>query len=109
MAKFHGNHKKNPKLHHLYEIVDKKEDDTFKYGISGDPISPKDGLSKRVRDQVTLGNLFAGWLRYFGRILLKNIEGNAKARIIEDKHLDNYFKKHGRFPIGNRDRNKKKK
>jgi len=60
MLKLHGNNKKNPKLYHLYEIVDKETDDTFKYGISGDSISSKDGLSKRVRDQVSIGNLFVG-------------------------------------------------
>lgn len=99
--------KKNTKPYHLYEIVDKEMDDTFKYGISGDPISPKDGLSKRVRDQVSLGNLFVGWLRYFGRILIKNISGNAKARAIEDQYIDAYFEKHQRYPRGNRDREKK--
>ncbi len=32
------------KPHHLYEIVDKDGEDTFKYGISCDPIG-KDGMS----------------------------------------------------------------
>lgn len=107
MVQFHGNDKKNPKLYHLYEIVDKETDNTFKYGISGDKISSKDGLSKRVRDQVSIGNLFVGWLRYFGRILVKNIKGNAEARKLEDQYLDAYFDKNNRYPIGNRDREKK--
>lgn len=107
MVKLHGNNKKNSNFYHLYEIVDKETDDTFKYGISGEPISSKDGLSKRVRDQVSLGNLFVGWLRYFGRILIKNIKGNEKAREIEDQYIDNYFEKHERYPIGNRYRKKK--
>ncbi len=104
MIKLHGNNKKNPKLYHLYEIIDKETGDVFKYGISGDPINPKDGLSKRLRDQVDLGNLYAGWKRYFGRILVKGIKGNAKARVIEDEYIEAYFKKNGVYPVGNRDR-----
>jgi hypothetical protein len=107
MAKFHGNNKKNPKLYHLYEIVDKETDDIFKYGISGDEISPKDNLSKRVREQVALGNLFVGWLRYFGRIVVKNIKGNAEARVLENQYIEIYFDENGDYPIGNRDRMKK--
>lgn len=106
--KLHGNSKRNTKPYHLYEIVDKKKDDTFKYGISGDPIDPKDGLSKRVRDQVKLGNLFVGWLRFFGRILVQNIKGNAKARELEDQYIDDYFERNQRYPVGNRDRMEKK-
>ena len=34
MPKPHGNSKKNPRPHHLYEIADKELNDTFKYGIS---------------------------------------------------------------------------
>lgn len=107
MSKFHGNSKQNKEPHHLYEVIDKLEDDTFKYGISSDPINEKDDLSNRVRNQVTLGNLFAGWLRYFGRILIKNIAGNAKARAVEDKYLEDYYDKNGRYPRGNRDRKHK--
>ncbi len=43
---FHGNSKRNNKPHHLYEIVDDEQKDTFKYGISCDPIE-EDGLSER--------------------------------------------------------------
>ncbi|MEM1119916.1 MAG: hypothetical protein AAGJ18_05670 [Bacteroidota bacterium] len=45
----HGNSHQNTKPHHLYEIADIQENDTFKYGISHDPIEA-DGLSKRLRD-----------------------------------------------------------
>ena len=34
----HGNEKRNPKPHHLYEIRDKVDDSIYKYGISADPI-----------------------------------------------------------------------
>jgi hypothetical protein len=47
----HGNSLKNGNLHHLYEIFKKEDDDTYKYGISDDPIEV-DGLSERVRKQV---------------------------------------------------------
>ena len=104
----HGNKKDNPKLYHLYEIIDKETDGTFKYGISGDPISSQDNLSKRVRDQVSMGNLYDGWLRYYGRILLKRIKGNRKAREIEDQYLEDYFAKNGCYPVGNRDKKRKK-
>lgn len=83
MAKYHGNHKKNPNPHHLYMIGDKKNDDVFKYGISHDEID-EDDLSDRVRDQVSYANLIAGWLRFFGKILIRNIPGNSKARTIEN-------------------------
>ena len=44
----HGNSYKNKKLHHVYVIFDKQEDDIYKYGISHDPIEA-DGLSARLR------------------------------------------------------------
>jgi len=34
----HGNEKRNPKPHHLYEIRDKVDDSIYKYGISADPM-----------------------------------------------------------------------
>lgn len=40
MPSFHGNDKRNNRLHHLYEIIDKKENNTFKFGISNDPRCP---------------------------------------------------------------------
>lgn len=105
MPRPHGNSKKNKRPHHLYEIADKELNDTFKYGISCEPIE-KDGLSERVRLQLDLMNLIAGWARYFGRIILRNIPGNKKARIIEDEFIDTYHRKNGRNPIGNKKRRK---
>lgn len=106
MPSFHGNSKKNPGQYHLYEIIDKEFDAIFKYGISGDSID-KDGLSARVRDQVDWANLIAGWKRFFARIILKDIPGNAKAREKEDEYIEQYFVEHGEYPLGNRDRKKK--
>jgi len=59
MSKPHGNSKKNTRPHHLYEIADKELNDTFKYGISCEPIG-KDGISERARIQLDLMNLIAG-------------------------------------------------
>lgn len=98
---FHGNSNRNNKPHHLYEIVDEEKKDTFKYGISCDPIEA-DGLSERVRDQVDLFNLIAGWLRFFARILQKDIPGRKEASKIETEHIEAYRQQHGRRPIGNK-------
>lgn len=54
-------------------------------------------------------NLVAGWARFFARIILKNIPGRAKAIVIEDEFVAGYHRKHGRNPIGNKDRKNKSK
>ncbi|MCB0564871.1 MAG: hypothetical protein KDD01_10895 [Phaeodactylibacter sp.] len=98
----HGNSLKNNNPHHLYEIRDKEDGNVFKYGISHDPID-KDGLSKRIRIQFDILNLGADWIRYFARILIKNILGRKKAKKIEREYIDDYEKRYGRKPRGNRD------
>ena len=80
----HGNSNKNMKPHHLYQIDDSEEDDILKYGISDNEIG-EDDLSKRIRVQLTQLNLGAGWIRYFGKIIMKNIMGKIKAKKIEKK------------------------
>ena len=99
--KRHGNSLKNAKPHHLYEITDVQENDTFKFGISHDPIEA-DGLSKRLRDQISLYNVVAGFIRFFARILIKNIPNREEAVTIEKKHIKAYKEEHGRKPRGNR-------
>jgi len=99
---FHGNSNKNNKLHHLYEIRDSTDDDVFKFGISHDPID-EDGLSERCREQVDFLNLGVKWLRFFGRILIRNIPGRIEAKLIEREHIKAYKSKHGRNPRGNRE------
>lgn len=99
----HGNSKRNNKPHHLYEIFDKAENEVFKYDISDKPIDD-DGLSSRVREQVSFLNHINGWLRFFGRILMANIPGKAKASEIETEHIDAFREIHGRNPLGNRKR-----
>ena len=101
MKKKHRNSLDSEELQHLYAIHDRKRKDIYKYGISSDPIG-EDGLSDRVRDQINLFNLIAGWARFFAEIILQNIPGRRKARQIEDKYIEQYRQKHGHKPRGNR-------
>jgi URI fold toxin 2 len=96
----HRNSRENMDVHHLYEIVDKETDDTFKYGISADSID-KDGLSNRVRGQVNKLNRLYEWERFFGRVLVKNIQGNNAAREIETQFIKDYELKNRRKPKDN--------
>jgi hypothetical protein len=105
---FHGNSRKNKKKHHLNAIYDTEENDVFKYGISDRPID-KDGYSQRMREQVDYLNRAVGWLRFIGEILIHGIVGRAKARQMEDEHIDAYREKHGRNPRGNVKKTKRQK
>lgn len=103
----HRNSHQNKTPHHLYEIYDKQEEETFKYGISSDSIDEEgDGLSNRIRRQLNIFNLAAGWLRYFARILVKNIPGRKMAEKIEDEFIDNFEEKAGHMPRGNLRKNR---
>ncbi|MEZ4887407.1 MAG: hypothetical protein R3E32_21930 [Chitinophagales bacterium] len=93
----HGNAKENNNLHHLYEIVDTEIEDTYKYGISGEELL-KDGSSRRANRQVTLFNKVAGWLRFFARILLKDIDGREQALEVEKEYIEDYKQKNGGKP-----------
>jgi len=55
----HGNSSENDKPHHLYAILDKEENDVFKYGISDNPIDERDS-SDRMRNQVNYRNRAVG-------------------------------------------------
>ncbi|MFN0034564.1 MAG: hypothetical protein ACKVUS_05810 [Saprospiraceae bacterium] len=96
----HGNSLENENPHHLYEIWDTAENGVFKYGITDDPIE-RDGLSKRMRNQIDFLNRAVGLLRFVGNVLLKNISGRARAKELEDEYIDRYFDEHGRKPRGN--------
>jgi hypothetical protein len=98
--RFHGNSKQNDKLHHLYAIDDAEENDIFKYGISDKPIDD-DGYSARMREQIDYLNRAVGWFRFSADILIRDIEGRAKALDIEDAYITAYKKKNGRNPRGN--------
>jgi len=97
----HGNSNQSNRPQHLYEIRDKQEDTVFKYGISDNPID-EDGLSKRIRNQLILLNLAAGWERYYANVLIQNIDGRTTARKLEKEYIDLYHEKYGVKPRGNR-------
>lgn len=97
----HRNRDDSKEPHHLYEIVDKIDNDTFKYGISSGPISKKDGMSKRMRSQLRFANLIDNWTRFFARILIHNIPGRKEAKRIESEYIKAYKEKIGRRPRGN--------
>ena len=99
---FHGNSNKNNKPHHLYAIYDKEDDGLFKYGISHDPIDA-DGLSDRARNQITFLNLAVNWSRFYVKILIINIPGREKAKLIETQFIDTFREKQGHNPRGNLD------
>ncbi len=101
----HRNSLENSEPHHLYKIFDKEEEEVFKYGISSDPVN-EDGLSRRIRRQLKILNLAAGWLRYFARIILENIDGRLRAEELEDEYIETFEKEKGRKPRGNRRKNR---
>ena len=41
------------------------------------------------------------WLRFFAQILLLDIPGKKEAKRIEEEHIQNYKKQHGKKPRGN--------
>ena len=88
----HGNSHKNQDPHHLYEIYDKEEEG---------------GLSRRIRRQLRILNLAAGWLRYFARILRTGIPGRLRAEEIEDEYIKAFETEKGRMPRGNLRKNRK--
>lgn len=85
----------------MYEITDKKEEDTYKYGISGQKLD-EDNTSDYVEKQTELLNDGANEDRYKYGILLKNIESRQKALQLEDDHILDYEGKNGHFPRGNK-------
>lgn len=96
----HGNSRENNQLHHLYQIDDIQEKEVFKFGITDDPIE-EDGLSKRIRYQINLFNRVAGVFRFTAKIILVNILGRKKAKLIEEDYVKAYEKKYGKRPRGN--------
>jgi len=98
----HGNANKNPNLHHLYDIFKREDRDTFKYGISDDPIDAEDGLSARVRDQIEEWNMAAEYSKFDAQILERDLPGREAALLIERQYIDAYYEKHGRNPFGNK-------
>lgn len=89
----HRNSYENEEPHHLYEIIDRVDNDVFKYGISCKPIS-KDGTSSRMREQVNNLNRVDKWTRFFARILLRDIPGKREARRMETDFIQAYIEKY---------------
>lgn len=98
--KVHGNSHQNKDLHHLYEIRDRELQDTFKYGISSDPLL-EDGSSPRASTQVKLFNKVVNWARFFAKVLVTGIPGRKKAEELERTYIEKYEEEHGRPPRGN--------
>lgn len=98
----HGNHRGNPNIHHLYRIFKLAGRETFKYGISDDPLDPEDGLSARVRDQVEEWNLAAEYNKFGAEILMRDLAGREIALQWERWYIDTYYGKHGENPPGNK-------
>jgi|JFJP01.1.fsa_nt_gi hypothetical protein len=96
----HGNSRESKKEHHLYEIFDKKEETTYKYGISGQPLN-EDGSSPRANEQVSLFNRVVGWFRFIATVLITGIEGREEAEKLEQKKIDEYTSQNGKAPRGN--------
>jgi hypothetical protein len=96
----HGNSHQNKKPHHLYEIFDEQEEETYKFGISADEIDADDS-SDRLRNQLKLFNLIANAIHFVGRILVRNIPGRESAERLEDDYIEDHVKKYGKRPRGN--------
>jgi hypothetical protein len=100
IKQLHKNSYKNQERHHLYAIIDKIDDDVFKYGISCEPIGA-DGMSDRMRKQINLFNQIDDWSRFFAKIIAYDISGKIEARRIETAYILDYEAQFGRKPRGN--------
>ena len=69
--------------------------------ITDDPLG-KDGLPARARNQVTLFNLAAGFIKFIARVILSGIPGREEAERIEKQYIEDFQKENeGRKPPGN--------
>jgi len=85
--KYHSNSKRNPAIHHGYEIYDKKTNKVVKVGISDGRISKK-GKSYRAERQVRKWNQRYKTDRYASRIIKTNIRGRYNALRWEKRHTE---------------------
>lgn len=104
-ASIHRNSLKNASEQHLYKFFDLQEQETFKFGISSGPIQA-DGLSRRMRRQLEVFNLAAGWDRYSAQILVTGIMGRKVAEELEDQYITQFEEQFGRLPRGNKRKNR---
>jgi len=96
----HANSHLNEEYHHLYEIFDTVEGDTYKYGISCEPLYP-DGSSPRANRQVREFNRLVGFLRFLAKVVRTGIPGRKRAEEIEQEAISIYEEKYGKRPRGN--------
>jgi hypothetical protein len=54
-----------------------------------------------MREQVNLLNRIDKWLRFFARILIRDIPGKREAKQIETEYIQKYIDEHGDRPRGN--------
>lgn len=88
--------------HHLYVIYDYQYSRILKFGICGEPLL-NNGESPRVNKQLTERNNAEDFIRFRGRILIKDIKGRIRALVKEDDFIDLYRAKYeDEFPRGNR-------
>ncbi|WP_078179695.1 RHS repeat-associated core domain-containing protein [Bacillus cereus] len=90
----HSNSKRNPQLHHGYEIYNKRTKAVVKVGISGNRIK-KNGKSSRAETQVRNFNKNFG-NEYASRIVRKNLRGRFNAEAWEGRHVKYINKKQGK-------------
>ncbi|GAJ41795.1 hypothetical protein GCA01S_100_00040 [Parageobacillus caldoxylosilyticus NBRC 107762] len=85
--KYHSNSKRNPAIHHGYEIYDKKTNKVVKVGISDGRISKK-GKSYRAERQVRKWHKRYKTDRYASRIVKTNIRGRYNALRWKKRHTE---------------------
>ena len=98
--KRHGNSNENDAAHHLYEIRDQEENETYKYGRCGDPLNA-DGSSPRANRQVKEYNRAVRWARFYAQVLRSDIPGRVAARNLEIRQIEEFEQQNGRKPAGN--------
>jgi hypothetical protein len=59
------------------------------------------GLSDRVRKQLIFINSAVDWERFYGKILVINIDGRINARVLEDEYINAYEVEFGQKSRGN--------
>lgn len=98
----HGNSKNSKKKQHLYEITDEDmpEDDTHKYGISGQALN-KNGTSGRANSQVNQLNTELNYEKYSAEVLHDDIDSRQTALDLEKEYVKAYYEKFGKNPSAN--------
>jgi hypothetical protein len=86
---------------HVYEIFNISTGETYKFGISGNPLN-KRGESPRANSQVALLNQLAGKEMYGARILGQDLPNRPTALSFEQSLVNAHKNTTGAVPRGNR-------